>query len=346
MPDIGGITDFPDKNKLDEFIEKNKSDIKRLYRFSREKFREDTYDLCFVTFLQLDRIQHFLWRYTDSGDCTYPGTNKYHNSIKEFYTLFDEIIGRFMEDLDDQTALMIISDHGHGRRCTKVLNINEIFRRAGYMKSRVGRLKYLNKKYLIEKAKLGILEAVYHFDLEDIMFAVTKYIPNRKELKKSTFIINDNASLASTSTFGGTNPFGGITIHKENVRQAGMDYGVFRHELVNMLKDYKDEMTGECPFLWLKSREEIDNGPFLNIYPDILFELERSYGVNWALHTKITGINTTHKKVSGGHKYYGFYGIFNSQNMNKKEKIAEIAPAVLDILDVPVYQELAVEKQG
>lgn len=332
MPDIGGITDFPNKNKLDEFIEKNRLDIEKLYRFSQEKFRKDSYDLCFVTFLQLDRIQHFLWRYTDPDDCTYPGPNKYGKSIKEFYLLFDKIIGMFMEDLDSKTALMVMSDHGHGRRCTKVLNINEILRKGGYIKSKVGRFKFLDKKYLIEKAKLGVLEAVYHLNLEDFLFAVTKYIPNRKALRKSTFITNTTTSLASTSTFAGTNPCGGITIYRKNVEQAGLDYEIFRHTIMDILQGFIDEKTGRCPFLWLKCREEIDDGPFLPIYPDILFELEESYGVNWAMHTKITGINTMHKKISGGHTYYGFYGVINSENPQKKEKIVDIASAILNML--------------
>ncbi|MCF6158928.1 MAG: hypothetical protein E3K32_10230 [wastewater metagenome] len=338
MPCIGGITDFPQKKELTGFIEKTRIDIERLYQFSRKMFRDDRYDLCFVTFFQLDRIQHFLWRYTDPDDCTYPGLNKYSKSIKEFYLLFDDVLRRFVEDLDGQTNLIVLSDHGHGRRCTKVVNINEILRKAGYIKSKVGRFKYLNKNYLIEKAKLGMLEAVYHFDLEDLMFSAARFVPYRKELKKSTFITNNSTSLACTSTFAGTNPFGGITIHSKNVKQAGFDYEIFRNKIIDMLKSFKDERTGIQPFLWLKCREEIDNGPFIDIYPDILFELEESYGVNWALHTKIIGINTTHKKLSGGHKSYGFYGILNSHRAQKNEKIADIASTILQILEIPLNQ--------
>ncbi len=336
MPDIGGITDFPRKSELSEFMRKNTIDIERLYHFSKKKFSEEEYDLCFVTFLQLDRIQHFLWRYTDRNDTTYPGPNKYAEGIKKFYQLFDEILGRYMNDLDGQTSLMIMSDHGHGRRCTKVLNVNEILRRAGMVKSKVNRFKYLDRKYLVEKVKLGVLEMVYHFDLEDLMYIFSKYIPNRKALKKSTYITNNNTSLASTSTFAGTNPFGGITIHRENIARLGLEYESFRARIIDMLLDFTIEKTGERPFRWLKCREDIDNGPFLDIYPDILFELEGHYGVNWALHTNITGWNTTHKKISGGHKYYGFYGIHNSEGNFEREitKIKDIASSVLDILEI------------
>lgn len=335
MPGIGGISDFPNKKNIDEFISKNIVDIKRLYRFSSEKFSSDNFDLCFVTFFQLDRIQHFLWRYTDPGDCTYPGPNKYSNSIKEFYKLIDSVIGHYFEDFDNNTTFVIISDHGHGRRCNKVLNINEILRQAGFMKSKVGRLKFFDSKYLLEKIKLGVLEMVYHLDLEDFMYAITKYIPNRKALKKSTFITDSESSLAYTSTFGGTNPFGGITINKKNVTKAGLDYETFRSNIIDTLNKFKDEKTGKHPFLWLKCREDIDNGPFITIYPDIVFELEESYGVNWALHTKVVGWNTTHKKISGGHKYHSFYGVLNSKLKSEKspvKKISEIAPGILDIL--------------
>jgi len=333
MPEIGGITDFPTKKNLDEFIKKNKLDIEKLYLFSSEKFNKDNYDLCFVTFLQLERIQHFLWRYTDPGDCTYPGPNKYSESIKEFYQLLDKIIGRYIGGMDSHTTLMVISDHGHGRRCTKVVNINEILRRAGYLKSKVGRFKFLDKKYLLEKTKLWILEMVYRFDLEDIMYSITKYIPNRKKLKRSTFITDNGASLASTSTFAGTNPFGGITIHRENLDQIGMDYETFQIKVMDTLQGYRDE-TGMPLFKRLMRREVVDEGPFLNIYPDILFELEDPYGVNWALHTKVIGNNTTHKKISGGHKYYGYFGIFNAKQIieNGNIKMKDISSIILNLL--------------
>ena len=334
MPEIGGITDFPSKKTLDEFIEKIKIDIERLYHFSDSKFKESDYDLCFVTFLQLDRIQHFLWRYTDPDDCTYPGPNKYSDSIKDFYKLIDKVIGRFMENADRETTLIVVSDHGHGRRCTKVININEILRQAGYMKSKVNRLKFLDYKYLLEKMKLGVLEMVYKWDMEDLMFAVTKFIPNRKALKKSTFITDNDTSLAYTSTFAGTNPFGGININQKNITQTGLDYEDLRSEIIALLQAFKDEKTGYKPFEWIRRREEVDNGPFINIYPDILFKLDDSCGVNWALHTKIIGTNTTHKKISGGHKYYGYCGILNSNFKpdNGDIKIQDIASMVLSIL--------------
>jgi len=82
-----------------------------------ELFHREPWDLFFIQLDALDSAQHFLWRYSDPGDPTYPGRNQYTARILEFYRLFDEIIGRFRRSIADDCVLLVVSGHGHGRRC-------------------------------------------------------------------------------------------------------------------------------------------------------------------------------------------------------------------------------------
>jgi len=338
LPILGGIDDFPAKNQLHDFIKKTAENIRLLKTTTLQLFAKEEYDLRFITFLELDRIQHFLWRYHDEQDPTYPGETPYREAIKDFYRLFDIVVGEFYELAQERgAALMVLSDHGHGRRCTNVLNINELLRRAGYLDSKGGR-NNLNPLVLTEKLKTGLLEFVYKHDLEDLLYKITPYIPYRKELKKSSFLINTSRNLAAADPdFGGTNPSGGIRINTKLVQEQNSDYEEIRSKIISELERVGElKEIGANLFKWIKRREEIYTGDKLDLYPDILFELDSEYGANWALHGKLTGVSTTHKKLSGGHKREGALYMANIRRSVScaHPSLLQIAPTILDVLNV------------
>jgi Uncharacterized conserved protein len=72
--------------------------------------KKEQWDLFFISFLTLDRVKHFMWRYQDPNDPTYPGPNPFERSIKDFYVLFDTIIGEYRAIAGQDTRIM-----GHQR---------------------------------------------------------------------------------------------------------------------------------------------------------------------------------------------------------------------------------------
>ena len=323
---LGGMTDFPKKSELLGFCQKIFKETKEQAEFGLELLRKYQPDLFFQVFLTMDRIQHFLWRYCDKDDITYPGPNELENEIEDFYVYMDTVIGKFLEAMEPRDRLVVISDHGHGRRCTHCFNINEYFRNLGYVKSKADG-KVLSLRFIIEKMKNRFLNFMNGHDLEDYISVVATFIPNSKNLKKGKHITDNSLNKAYASDFTGTNPFGGICINRDLVQE----YEMFRSKLINDLAELTHE--GYPVFEWLKRREEMFSGAFLNRYPDILFSLKEKFGVNWSLHTEVFTVNPTHKKISGGHKEYG---IFLSNIPSNKFSIEEniemhnLFPTVLD----------------
>ncbi|HEC92574.1 MAG TPA: hypothetical protein ENI51_06260 [Candidatus Atribacteria bacterium] len=151
FPSLGGWVDFPDEKDLEEFIKKARVNTQELAKVSLEIYKKFPSDLFFLTFLTSDRIQHFLWRFTDEEDPTFPGESPFKNSIKEFYILFDQTIGEFMKMMDEESVLIVLSDHGHKRRCVKCLNLNEFLRKRGYLFLKSENMVKGETKKLIEK---------------------------------------------------------------------------------------------------------------------------------------------------------------------------------------------------
>ncbi len=310
VPLLGGLTSFPSKSELDRFINDAVKETDDLAEYAKLLHSDDKYDLFFITYFTMDRYQHFLWRYTDESDITYPGKNKYTDSILDLYRQFDSIVSEVKEALLENESLVIISDHGHGQRCVQALNINEILRKKGLYIVKTNKIKILDKKYLIERIKNTVMELVYKYNLEDIFYKLIKFIPNRKGIKKGEHL-KTNTNIAEACNLFGTNPFGGIRIHKENI-PAGLNYHSICDDLIKYFTEYS--YNGKKIFQWIKKREDVFQGKHIDKFADLLFEMDPKFGVNWSVFTKEVTYNTTHKKISGGHDRKG---CFITYNLNK-----------------------------
>ncbi len=301
IPDsIGGLEDLPGKATMRPFLDKAMQDTRDEAAFGLGMLEKNQPDLFFQTFLASDRVQHFLWRYCDAEDPTYPGQSDVDQGIEEYFSVADKVIGDFMERLDENDILLVMSDHGHGMRCTHCFNFNEYFRRQGYLKSTSGGRR-ISSKVVIEKLKNRVLRFMNDHDLEDYISKIAKLVPNAQALKKGTHIANYSDSQAYAPDFAGTNPFGGVCINRDKVD----DYEAFRTQLIDELE--RVTYQGQPVFRWIKPRESMYCGQHIDSYPDLLYEMIPSLGTGFSMHTDLFTINPTHKKISGGHKKYGIF---------------------------------------
>lgn len=80
----------------------------------------------------VDRIHHGMWSFMDPGHRRYQPGNKYENAIKDYYKLIDDQLARMLEKIDDNTIVLVASDHG-GQKMDGGICINEWLWRNGYL---------------------------------------------------------------------------------------------------------------------------------------------------------------------------------------------------------------------
>jgi predicted AlkP superfamily phosphohydrolase/phosphomutase len=77
----------------------------------------------------LDRMHHGFWKYHDPQHVLHEPGNPYQDVIRDYYAYLDEEIGRTLELLEDDTAVLVVSDHGaqrlDGGFCVNEWLINE-----------------------------------------------------------------------------------------------------------------------------------------------------------------------------------------------------------------------------
>jgi predicted AlkP superfamily phosphohydrolase/phosphomutase len=94
----------------------------QIYAMSRKHFQllrhvvqNTEWDYLQFVEIGLDRIQHGFWRHHDPQHRRHEPGNRYEGVIRDYYCYLDEEIGRILELLDEETAVLVVSDHGAQR---------------------------------------------------------------------------------------------------------------------------------------------------------------------------------------------------------------------------------------
>jgi predicted AlkP superfamily phosphohydrolase/phosphomutase len=298
---------------LEKDIDLSIDHTNKLVELFLKKYNEDSYDLAFVTFTTLDRIQHYTWRFFDKEDPLHEHHAKLSFSILKMLKIFDKLI-MFLIDkhLGPNDNLIIISDHGFSRRPYNLINFNEILRKEG--------LLILNKKgnsiksKAIQILKNNSIKFLSRLKLLDIVAGKVKKIGGIKELKMSNHIIDKkNSRLFSDDKFSGKNPCCGFRLGSKTTNLTQEK----KKELVSSIKSIFKKYNLPEP-LWIKWREELFHGKFQDRYPDICLELDSNYGVEFDLFGKTQTTSSTHYKISGGHLKDGVFAFYNKRGNTKK----------------------------
>lgn len=104
----------------------------RRFKAFRHLIQRDLYDFAIVVEMGPDRIHHGFWRYHDRNHRLYEAGNPYENAIHDYYVALDQEIGRTLETLDEETSVMVVSDHG-AKGMIGAICINEWLQREGYL---------------------------------------------------------------------------------------------------------------------------------------------------------------------------------------------------------------------
>lgn len=90
-----------------------------IFEMSRRHFRvilhlmeNEDWDYFQFVEIGLDRVHHGFWQHHDPRHVQYEPGNPYENVIGDYYLHLDEELGRIFELLDDETNVLVLSDHG------------------------------------------------------------------------------------------------------------------------------------------------------------------------------------------------------------------------------------------
>ena len=104
----------------------------RRFQLFRHLLKTREWDFAMMVEIGVDRMHHGFWQYFDERHHRYEAGNPFEHAIRDYYRLVDREVGAVLRELDEDTAVLVISDHGaklmHGGIC-----VNEWLRQEGYL---------------------------------------------------------------------------------------------------------------------------------------------------------------------------------------------------------------------
>ncbi|HDZ17023.1 hypothetical protein LCGC14_0807530 [marine sediment metagenome] len=93
--------------------------LKEIYAMTEIQFRTIKYlmktkewDYFNFVIIGLDRFHHAFWKFYDKSHQLYVPGNKFEFEMRNYYRYLDEKVGEILENIDENTLVMVVSDHG------------------------------------------------------------------------------------------------------------------------------------------------------------------------------------------------------------------------------------------
>jgi len=91
------------------------------------------WDFAIVKFNTTDQVQHYFWNELGSGSTHSTSPGRFADAILRIYRQADRFLAGYLDEMDDETSLIVLSDHGCGPHSGKVIFMNEWLKRLGLL---------------------------------------------------------------------------------------------------------------------------------------------------------------------------------------------------------------------
>jgi predicted AlkP superfamily phosphohydrolase/phosphomutase len=310
------------------------------------------WDFFMVVFMATDILQHALWHLMDPTHAKHDATvvPALENAIQDCYKQIDGCLGEFLATIDEDTYLMIMSDHGFGP-LEKYLHMNTWLWRQGF-------LKLKSKPFTWAKRTLfqaGITPLSVYRLLRRVRQAgsVAQTVRRRKEgvrrLLDRWFLSFEDVDWSQTRAYSVGN-VGPIFVNlrgrePEGIVEPGEEYEEVLEELMQALCRSQDPATEQPMIETVYRRDEIYSGPHLDEAPD-LFCIPRDLRYNAFGSLQFPSnmwLETTFDRT-GGHRMDGMLvlkgpGVRPGHRLDSA-KIVDLAPTILALMGVPILSDM------
>lgn len=234
-----------------------------------------------------DQICHWLWHIFDETHPRYrkEDAEKHLDTVLNYYRAFDAHIGNWLAQLDENTSLFIISDHGFGP-VAKAIDLNTWLYQEGYLalKSRpLTRLRQWVWQLGLTPNAISLLSTSWVAKLlgkllgrwfKDPSQSGVDQVMRSHKLSQLLLSFNDIdwSRTRAFSPFG----FGQIRINvqgswAQGCVAPGAEYERLKQEIVEKLRALRDPETGEPVDAQIVTKDQVYSGPFFDEAPDIFF---------------------------------------------------------------------------
>lgn len=303
--------------------------------------QEKPWDLFTIVYRELDPAQHYFWKYMDPLHPEHRDEERrrFGDSVAAVYRKIDAAVGKLIEHRDENTTVVVLSDHGFGIRCLGTSCLNGWLEEAGY-------LRFLKKAPRMKRLVRSAYTRLERNLNQRLREALIRFFPGTRDRIRSDLSFSRIDWKNTTAYSNSITPAVWIN-QKGREPQGTVEAGAFealRERLIREIVDIRDARTGLGAVERVWRREEIYSGPYSAMAPDLTLEWKegaldrgiRSPGRKTALPFFP---NEEQRRISGDHRLHGIV-LFSGKDIRKglemdRAAIIDLAPTILQLLGIP-----------
>jgi predicted AlkP superfamily phosphohydrolase/phosphomutase len=327
--------------------------LDRLYRTTDTRFKvmsylraRDDWDLFMVVLNGTDTIQHAMWKYMSPKHPLHDPKKfaKYGDAMLRYFQYVDQALGEIVASLDDDTVLVLMSDHGFGP-FHKFIHVNNWLCQQGWLEIKgtpQARLK--SALFNLGFTPMKIYNLLMRFGLGALKREVVR--GQGEGLLKTLFLSFGDVDWSRTAAYS----LGNVGQIRLNVRgrephglvEPGEQFEATRDQIIARLWELRDPKTGEQVVQEVYRREELYWGPNQEQAADIVFIPTRMeyFGFGEYEFGSNEVIETPRRGISGTHRPNGIFLLWGTPvkpgTHLERARIFDLAPTILHLLDEPV----------
>ncbi len=308
--------------------------------------QKQPWDFFSVVFRETDSAQHCCWKYYDTTSPHYEReqADQYGDIIPTVYQRLDEALGALLKKVDNDTLVLVVSDHGFGFRQYGNACLNDWLENEGLLRYREGK-----KNGLMQAAYQQVEKRLGRKSKEQL---VRLFSPLRDRVQSQLFF--SRLDWANTKAFA-DNVRETIYLNVKGRDPQGVvspeEYEPLRDHIIGRLLEVRDVRTGHKVVDKVWRREEIYSGHYVAKAPDLL--------IRWRFSEPIWGLQSPGKPachpdfptqeqraISGDHRPEGIFIAYQpGREVNPGREISgvrleDIAPTVLQALGQPIPEDM------
>lgn len=315
--------DYPlASNFIDQIISRLKGEPEKALNYLLGIFKKRAR---FMKYVMETYSPDFIFNLFDTTDRLLHAYIDYEDIVVKFLKEVDSFIGEILKTLDENTYLMVLSDHGF-EKIDKYFFPNDFFVANGY-------LKVSNLSKIFNKTKFYLLEHFPEYFIRLLPRHLLKYLYKKISGSPAYNLHFRRDEIAKFS----------LAHHiKINPMVSKEEYNHIRDQIISELNSLKDD-TGNKIVEAFK-REEIYSGNQLKFASDIILLVKEGYTISSVISGKIIRNKFIGSKA-GDHvsitaMQNAFFAIYHKEYtldlVATVGRIKDVAPTILYLMDVPI----------
>jgi predicted AlkP superfamily phosphohydrolase/phosphomutase len=246
--------------------------VEQKIRVAEEILHSDWFDLFTVVFSEIDTASHHFWAFHDGDSPRHKSDPVLAGTLEDVYIALDRALGRLLARLDDNAAVVLLSDHGAGGASDRVVCLNRWLASSGWLRFKgvsglPGRLASMAQGLLSRRLPASFKEALLRGPAAPLVMradALSRFggldLPNTRAYSDE---LPQNPGI--WINLRGRDPNGTV--------EPGAEYEKLRDEIIEKLEAACDPQSGRPLVEGVDKREDVFTGPFAGRAPDLLVEL-------------------------------------------------------------------------